>query len=94
MLTSSSLLELPFSSDGNLFCSVSQVHALSVSRENKGCSMRARQDRIRILMRCSEPQAAERLKKGLDLVSSEYALATAQDAMRMWISAGYFRTER
>src|SRR6266403_3522962 len=34
----------------------------------------------RIWMRCSEPQAAERLKKGLDLVSSEYALATAQDA--------------
>jgi hypothetical protein len=48
----------------------------------------------RIWMRCSGPQAAERLKKGLDLVSSEYALATAQDAMRMWISAGYFRTER
>jgi hypothetical protein len=45
-------------------------------------------------MRCSEPQAAVRLKKGLDLVSSEYALATAQDAMRIWISAGYFRTER
>jgi hypothetical protein len=56
--------------------------------------MRARQDRIRIWIRCSEPRAAERLKKGLDLVSSEYALATAQDAMRMWISAGYFRTER
>jgi hypothetical protein len=33
-------------------------------------------------------------KRGLDLVSSEYALATAQDAMRMWISAGYFRRER
>jgi hypothetical protein len=27
-------------------------------------------------MRCNEPQAAERLKKELDLVSSEYALAT------------------
>jgi hypothetical protein len=39
------------------------------------------------------PQAAEMLK-GFDLVSSEYALATAQDAMRMWISTGYFRAER
>jgi hypothetical protein len=43
---------------------------------------------------CTWLQAAERLKKGLDLVSSDYALAAVQDAMRMWISAGYFRTER
>ena len=48
----------------------------------------------RIWMRCDEPQAANRLKVGLDLVVSEYALAKPNAPMRMWVSASYLRTDR
>jgi hypothetical protein len=50
----------------------------------------------RIYMCCGEPQAAERLRKALDLVMSEHALAQTQSDSRMniWISKGFVRTNR
>ena len=50
----------------------------------------------RIWLCCGEPQAAERLEKGLSLVQSEYDLSLDQRDKRMlvWISKGYLKTHR
>jgi Domain of unknown function (DUF5615) len=50
----------------------------------------------RIYMCCGEPQAAERLRKALDLVLSEYALARSLPDVRMhiWVSKGFLKTVR
>ena len=49
-----------------------------------------------IHMHCGEPQAAQRLRKALDLVMSEHALARTQSDQRMniWISKSFIRTNR
>ena len=48
----------------------------------------------RIWLRCSEPQAAQRLSKALDFVDREYDLVTPSSPMRLIISASYLRTDR
>lgn len=48
----------------------------------------------RIWMRCSEPQAAQRLLKGLDFVVREFALTTPSTPMRLTIGGSYLRTDR
>jgi predicted nuclease of predicted toxin-antitoxin system len=48
----------------------------------------------RIWMRCSEPQAAKRLKMALDLVVSEHRVSQPNAPMRMWVSTSYLRTDR
>lgn len=50
----------------------------------------------RIYMLCGEPQAAQRLEKGLPLVQAEYNLAQTQADKRMniWVAKGYFKTVR
>lgn len=50
----------------------------------------------RIWMRCSEPQAAQRLERALELVISEHKIAKSQKDVRMhmWVASGYFRTDR
>jgi predicted nuclease of predicted toxin-antitoxin system len=48
----------------------------------------------RIWMRCSEPQAAHRLSKGLDFVAREFDLVTPSTPMRLTIGGSYFRTDR
>jgi predicted nuclease of predicted toxin-antitoxin system len=48
----------------------------------------------RIWMRCSEPQAAQRLLKALDFVDREFDLTTPSSPMRLTISASYLRTDR
>jgi predicted nuclease of predicted toxin-antitoxin system len=58
---------------------------------------RARFRRLsRIWMCCGEPQAAERLKRGLPLVHAEYELAQTQRDRRMlmWVARGYYKTIR
>jgi predicted nuclease of predicted toxin-antitoxin system len=59
--------------------------------------MRQRFRRLsRIWMRCSEPQAAIRLRSILDLVVSEREIARANRDIRMliWLSAGYIKIHR
>src|SRR5205823_4732398 len=50
----------------------------------------------RIWMCCGEPQAAQRLERGLDLVLTEHALAQTMSDKRMliWISKSFFKTYR
>lgn len=48
----------------------------------------------RIWMRCSEPQAAQRLLKALDFVGREFDLTTPSSPMRLTVSASYLRTDR
>lgn len=50
----------------------------------------------RIYMLCGEPQAAQRLEKGLALVQAEFSHAQGQADKRMhlWIAKGYFKTVR
>jgi predicted nuclease of predicted toxin-antitoxin system len=58
---------------------------------------RARFRRLsRIWLRCSEPQAAQRLEKALDFIEAEFELAQKQADKRMnvWISNSFLRTNR
>jgi predicted nuclease of predicted toxin-antitoxin system len=58
---------------------------------------RARFRRLsRIWMRCSEPQAAQRLERALLLIQTEYELAANRADSRMQIQIGnsYIRTDR
>jgi predicted nuclease of predicted toxin-antitoxin system len=48
----------------------------------------------RIWMRCSEPQAAQRMQGVLDFVATEFALTSATRPMRLTIGASYLRTDR
>lgn len=50
----------------------------------------------RIWLRCSEPQAADRLRAALGLIQAEYDLASRSRDRRMniWLSAGYIKTNR
>jgi predicted nuclease of predicted toxin-antitoxin system len=49
----------------------------------------------RIWMRCQEPRAAARLEATLDLVQTEYHLASeAERRMSIWLGESYIRTER
>jgi predicted nuclease of predicted toxin-antitoxin system len=58
---------------------------------------RARFRRLsRVWMCCGEPQAAQRLERGLPLVQAEFDLSQQQSdkRMRMWIAKGYYKTIR
>jgi hypothetical protein len=58
---------------------------------------RARFRRLsRIWLRCTEPQAAQRMEKGLDFIQAEYDLAQTliDKRVNIWISNSYFRTNR
>ena len=50
----------------------------------------------RIWMRCTEPQAAARLRGALELISDEYrrAQSRADTRLRVWVSTSYIRTDR
>lgn len=58
---------------------------------------RARFRRLsRIWMRCTEPQAAQRLERAMPLIESEYALAAqrADTRMQIQVSNSFIRTDR
>jgi hypothetical protein len=64
-------------------------------RVPEGARQRFRRLR-RIWMRCSEYQAAERLRLALSLIEAEHQLADERADMRVliWISGGYIKTHR
>jgi predicted nuclease of predicted toxin-antitoxin system len=48
----------------------------------------------RVWLRCSEPQAANRLRTVIDFVAAEFTLTKPNSPMRLTIGASYLRTDR